>query len=202
MKPSQYICLDVETTGLDASKHAIVELAAIALDANLRPRDDSDIFQTLVQPRKGAEVHPTALEVNGHHWCRNPESKTYQKAASYQQAWHAFMEYMAKHFGKEPTWIIMTGWNVSFDESFLRGLHAHASGAWPFHYHKLDYLSICRYLDIQAKRTRYTYKLERVAAHYFGKERMKTAHTALADTRLAIETLEAVENDDRRDLSL
>ncbi|MHC4619102.1 MAG: 3'-5' exonuclease [Planctomycetota bacterium] len=220
MKPL-YIALDTETTGLDPAKNTIVELAAIALDDKLQPRNEDDVYQTLVKPWEGADIHPRALEVNGHYWCQDPESDAYKKAVSYPAAWNGFLEYMVKHFGPEPKWIIMIGWNPSFDEGFLRAMHARAFDlnmsiddlpspaaaynveTWPFHYHKLDYLSICRYLDIRAGRTRRTYKLERIAGHYFGDAMVKMAeHTALGDTQLAIKTLAAVENDVRRDVSL
>lgn len=221
MKNPEYIALDTETTGLDFQQNAMVELAAIALDDKLQPRDENDVFQTLVRPWEGAKVHPRAIQVNNHTWALDKNSDGYQKALPYPKAWAAFMEYMVKHFGPEPRWIIMIGWNPSFDEAFLRDMHArcfdlkervadlpqpnaaYTLEEWPFHYHKLDYLSICRYLDVKAGRTRRTYKLERVAEHYFGGALVKAAeHTALGDTLLAIKTLKAVENDDRRDVSL
>jgi len=200
MKPL-YIALDTETTGLDPAANSIIELAAVALDDQLRPRDEEDTFQTLVRPLPHLKIEPQALKVNGHYWCRDTTSETYNKALPYQEAWNSFMEYMARHFGKNPKWIIMIGWNPSFDEAFLREMHRNVSdGAWPFHYHKLDYLSICRYLDIRAGRTRRTYKLASVARQCLSEEEMAglVEHTALADTLLAIKTLEAVEKDDQR----
>ena len=47
--PEQFIAFDLETTGLDADKHEIIEIAAIKF---MRGRTSQQTFQGLVKPSK------------------------------------------------------------------------------------------------------------------------------------------------------
>lgn len=236
LKPPKYVALDTETTGLDHHRHAIVEIAAMALDQNFKPIDEGDFYQTLVRPFSDAVIDDGALKINNHWWCKDPTSDGFKKAKDPADAWEGLYEYLRRHYAPakkksldphdihaaeeapKPHMICLVGWNPAFDEAFLREMHSHyhsrgevtvkANAAyvrqgWPFHYHKIDFLSICRYLDARHNRIRKSYKLEHVAAYYFGEGLMKlAAHSALGDVKLTLEVLEAMEKDDRRDLEL
>lgn len=60
------IVIDIETSGVDAQKNAILEIAAVSLDYNdhnlLRPIGD---FACHVTPFEGARIDPEALEITG-----------------------------------------------------------------------------------------------------------------------------------------
>jgi DNA polymerase III epsilon subunit-like protein len=224
LKRPKYVALDTETTGLDHHRHAIIEIAAMALDHNFKPIDEGDFYQTLVRPFSDAVIDDGALNVNNHWWAKDPTSDGFKKAKDPADAWEGLYAYLKQHYvpadkedGK-PHMICLVGWNPAFDEAFLREMHSHyhsrgdvavkanaayVSRGWPFHYHKIDFLSICRYLDARHNRVRRSYKLEHVAAYYFGEGLMKlAAHSALGDVKLTLEVLEAMEKDDRRDLEL
>ena len=47
--PQQFVIFDLETTGLDPSKHEIIEIGAIRVN---RDSDTHDTFQALIKPRK------------------------------------------------------------------------------------------------------------------------------------------------------
>jgi DNA polymerase III epsilon subunit-like protein len=205
----RFILLDTETGGLDPEHNGIIELAAMALDAQLNVRENVPHYHRLIRPEERHVVSEEALKVNNHYWVKDKKSEEYRSALPYELAWADFMSWLTK-FYPDPRWIILTGWNVSFDEAFLRYLHAYpntpdTSGnsayvnqGWPFHYHKIDFLGVCRYLDLRAGRSRRTYKLEKMAEHYFGAISEFAMHTALGDSRMALQILKRVEDETSR----
>lgn len=58
---SVIVCVDTETTGLDPTRHAIIEIAAsIVVQGEVAAE-----WSTLVFPRVGCDVDPDAMTVNG-----------------------------------------------------------------------------------------------------------------------------------------
>jgi DNA polymerase III epsilon subunit-like protein len=215
---NKYILIDTETTGLDPHTACVLEIGARVLDiqdTNIVLRPDTPPFHTLVRPFADADIHPAALNVNGHYWCQDKKREEYQEAKTVEEAWASLMAYLIKHYEK-PDWIIPCGWNVGFDEAFLKHAmyerivrpgHAQSvldvKGRWPFHYHKLDFLTICRYIHIKQGRVRsgaprIAYKLETMVEHCFSKFGEFAMHTALGDAEMALEVLHAVERGDDR----
>jgi len=201
---NQHLLIDLETTGLEATGHnaaAILEIAAIPLDAQLKVRESVPTFQVLVRPFEGAHIDSQALHINHHHWACAPSSVKYQQAKPIDEALALLNTYVAEHFGHPPTdykdRVILCGWNVGFDATFLKVAFAYADTSFYFHYHLLDFMGICRYLDTLTQNVRTTgYKLERMAKYYFGFPLVKmTAHTALGDCRLAHRVLEKVQEE-------
>ena len=199
----KYLCVDTETTGLDSDKHALLEIGAIVLNKHLRPQEGVDPFRITVRPVEGVhEIEAKAIHVNNHKWVYEPDSEAYQAAYAYPEACQEFHEFLTSVYGK-PTWIVMVGWNVGFDEDFLKALYTYTNtreGAtktfpWPFHYHKIDLLGICRYLDIVNKRPpRKSYSLDAMAKHFYGHELAKFAmHTAMGDAQMSLKVLDAME---------
>ena len=213
---NSYLLIDTETTGLDPHAACVLEIGARVLDikdSNIVLRPDTPPFHTLVRPFEGADIHPAALKVNNHYWCEDPKHPEYKKAKTLENAWMALMRYLREYY-EPPTWIIPCGWNVGFDEAFLK--HAmyerivrpgraqpllEVDERWPFHYHKLDFLTICRYIHIKQGRVRegkprIAYKLETMVQHCFSKLGEFAMHTALGDAEMALEVLHAVERGD------
>ncbi len=56
--------VDVETTGLDATKHDIIELAVVPLDNQFQPHKQARLFHMTMQPRRPENVNMDALAVN------------------------------------------------------------------------------------------------------------------------------------------
>ena len=203
---AKYVCLDTETTGLDPSKNALVEIGAIVLNDKLEPDENVATFHTLVRPVEGVhEIDAKAIKINKHEWVWSKSSDEYQSALEYPEACEELSEFLMGAFGKAQ-WIIMCGWNVSFDEGFLRELYnfrfnypdtapTAAAYPWPFHYHKLDFLGICRYLDIRAGRPpRKSYSLDALAKHFYGDGMAKFAmHTAMGDAQMTLKIIKAME---------
>ncbi len=208
---NKYLLIDTETTGLDPHQACVLEIGAHVLDikdGSIVLRPDTPHFHTLVRPFDDASIHPAALKVNNHYWAKDPKDPKYKEAKPIEEAWAALMAYLLEHYEK-PSWIILVGWNVGFDENFLK--HAmyervnrpgqEVRERWPFHYHKLDLLTICRYIHIKQGRVRegsprIAYKLETMVEHCFSKLGEFTMHTALGDAEMALEVLHAVERGD------
>lgn len=191
-KHTEYMALDTETTGLDHEKNSIIELAAIKLDEKLRP-DMTTSFRTLVRPFDGCVISPQAIKINKHNWVYDKNSAQWQFAPQCAQAWNNFAEWRRQHFTPYHA-TVLVGWNIGFDEQFLKAMFKRANmRVWPFHYHKIDCLAVCRYLDIQRGYSRKSYRLESVARTYLGKIAEFQMHTALGDAQMCVKVLHKVQ---------
>lgn len=211
MKEGQYLAVDLETTGLDPARNSVIEIGAVPLDEYLNRRPNVEPFHTYVQPWPDAEITQQALAVNKQTWVNHPESEEYKNAPSYPQAWHLLKEYVYKHYGEGSKFVVLVGWNVAFDEGFLKRLCVWSNlnervvihdddlkkYFWPFHWHKIDLLGVCRYLDARKGRPpRKSYRLESLAEQYYSALAKFAAHTAMGDCELQLKVLEAIENED------
>lgn len=188
----KYLLFDLETTGLDPRKNAILEIGAYILTDALEVADLPP-FHTLVQPHREAIIDKRALNINNHHWASDPESEEFKKAATPEQAWKALEDFLRPHYDTL-TWIVPVGWNVGFDEEFLKGFFFHihqeepvtGRPPWPFHYHKIDLLGVVRFFDARMGRARKSYKLEHIAQEYYGTVSKFAMHTSLGDSNMCI----------------
>lgn len=107
--------IDVETSGRDPKKHAILELALGALGTRKGSQELIGVTDFLISEPPGFEVEPKALEINGLDIDtvlsdgRNPivavtDILGFFKASGFEHQ------------------IVLVGWNVGFDASFLRRL--------------------------------------------------------------------------------
>lgn len=197
----KYLLLDTETTGLNPRKNALIEIGAQILTNTLEV-PQIDPFHVHIRPHKDAIVDKRALNVNNHHWAEQPDSPGFLKALDPAAAWAAFEDFLRPHYDML-TWIVLVGWNVSFDEEFLKGLYVQVHGSeptvgtppWPFHYHKIDLLGVVRFMDARMDRSRRSYKLEHIAQEYFGNISAFAMHTALGDSQMCIKVAHAVEQE-------
>ncbi len=108
---AKVLYFDVETTGLDPKKHAIIQLAGIIEVGGVVV----DEFNIYMQPHEGAEIDKKALEVNG---------VTREQMATYQVQEEAFKEFgkvLSRHsnqYDKNDKYY-PAGYNVQFDLDFL-----------------------------------------------------------------------------------
>lgn len=199
MKTIGYVALDTETGGLEADKNALLEIAVAPLTSRLELVEGVEPFHATIKPYPGSDLHPRALHVNKHFWAKDPNSPEFQAALTEAVAWERLSQYLAKHFKYEKVTdqngIVMVGWNVGFDENFLKAWCARVRNEehpYPFHYHKLDLMGICRYLDVVNGRKRKYYSLEMMADHYFGGAQKFAMHTAIGDVMMAIAVTDMV----------
>jgi len=197
----KYLLLDTETTGLNPRKNAVIEIGAQILDYKLNVVDTPP-FHVHVRPHDGAVIDDRALAVNNLHWAKDPTSKGYMDAKTPEAAWDALLAFLRPHYDIV-NWIVPVGWNVNFDDEFLRGLYAQVHNSepvtgrspWPFHYHKIDLLGVVRFFDARTGRDRRSYKLEDMAQEYFGNIAKFAMHTALGDSQMCIKVVQEVEKE-------
>ena len=118
--------IDIETTGLDISKHEIIEIAAILVNTKNMKVISRFVIKVKADNIKIAD--PRALKITGYN------NKEWKKAASLREALIKLSD-----FGKDA---ILIGWNIASDWSFLGRDYYKLKIEPEFDYHKLDAMSI------------------------------------------------------------
>jgi DNA polymerase III epsilon subunit-like protein len=122
------LVVDVETTGLDPTKHACIEIGAVLLDEVLNPIDD---YSSLIAPWEGAKIDKKSMAIH------NITLKELKGARDFRSVVGEFHN----RFCSGPSIPVLAGWNVWFDVAFLRILYDKTEIKWPFSH---------RFLDVQA----------------------------------------------------
>lgn len=117
--------VDVETTGLDATRHEIIEVAVvfdtsvvIRADASwanhLTIEGDIAYWTTLVKPERIDDAEPFALKING--YADKPQDWAYAPSAA--TVANILREFVTRE-GANP---VLVGHNVSFDRDFISNM--------------------------------------------------------------------------------
>lgn len=101
------VVIDTETTGLDATRCAVIEIGAVAV--NGRTLAEISRFQTLVHPFPGHLWTAEAEQVHGHSW-----ESLYEARPEY----HALSD-LLDWLDRLGRYTQFAGWNVAFDMAFL-----------------------------------------------------------------------------------
>lgn len=104
--------VDVETTGLDPKRHAIVEVAAI-LELDGQVTGD---FHAFMRPHPGAAVESDALAINE---LTAPEIQAFEHS---DKVWLAFTSWLNRHinpYDKQDK-AFFVAYNATFDAEFIR----------------------------------------------------------------------------------
>jgi len=175
MKKKNLAFVDLETTGLDAEKHEIIEIGAII--ARQIPRDgrgnDLEIIGELdlkVKPEHLETSDPEALKINGFN----------------EMDWMFAVDLASamKVFADKTDGAILVAQNVSFDWLFLEKAFVKTGIENKMDYHRLDLLSMAYaklYHDEHAQR----FSLRALCEHFGIKN--ERAHSAMADIRAEFE---------------
>lgn len=164
---------DVETTGLNARKHDIIQLAAI-VEIN---GEVKDTFEMKFGPWDYSTIEPKALEVSGH------TIEELKKFPHPLEAYKKFVGFLGKYVNKydKTDKFAPCGYNVHFDVDFLHAFFEKASdryyGSW-FSWKLVDPLSRLYCMDYEGKIALPDYKLATVCAHF---NIPLKAHDALSD---------------------
>ena len=119
--------VDLETTGLDPSRHDIVEVAVLRVDA--RTLEVLAEYQTLVAPERLDDAQPEALAICGF------SKAAWTNAVSLREALLAVAPLLEG--------ALVAGHNVGFDWAFLEAGFRRAGFALPnVDYHRLDTASL------------------------------------------------------------
>lgn len=175
MSTNKIFYFDVETTGLKAGYHEMVQLAyLIEVDGNVEV--ENSIW---IRPEKPDLIKPELLELLG------KTKADLMEGIHYSEAYITLLADLEKHCSKfdRIDKFYPAGYNVSFDLDFLvaffRLNEDQYLGSW-INWKSLDPLPILRFLDYKGKLDLPDYKLGTVCEHY-GIE--LNAHEAMSDIR-------------------
>ena len=177
MTPSLFkkvLYIDTETTGLEAGKHGIIQLAALMEIGG----DVVETFNMKFQPHEGAIINPDALKVSG----TDPEELKSRTTSS--DAYREFLKFLDRHIAKfdKTDKAYPAGYNVAFDLQFLEAWFRHhgnqyGTGSYQ-NWNMLDPLPLLRIWDYQGTIALPDYKLQTVCNAY---NIALDAHDALSD---------------------
>lgn len=169
--------IDVETTGLSAEKHEIIELGLVLArmkDGVLTVVDELDIK---IQPKHIETAEPQALRVNG-----------------YNEADWLFatsLEEVMRVFGEKTKGAIFVAHNVTFDYAFIEKAFEKTGVENGMHYHKIDTISLA--FGILHHQDDISKLSLRVLCEKYGIENKK-AHSAFADSYALYEVFRKLMN--------
>jgi DNA polymerase III epsilon subunit-like protein len=133
------LALDVETTGLRAGYHEIIQIGAIFLNGQL---DEIATFQSLVRPvypKRG--YHKRDKEIFSVYEYTGISEEDVSSAPELKQVLEKLVKWTKKHHGNL-TEITILGQNTRFDMSFLEASFKKIKQEFPFDYHCLDLVTL------------------------------------------------------------
>lgn len=173
--------LDTETTGLDAVKNDIIQIAGI-VEINNEVKEE---FNFTCQPFSYDNISQEALDIHGR---KIDEIKTYQTPQlAYKQLLKIFDKYINKYDKMDK--FIPAGHNIQFDVNFVFEFFKKNGNMYCgsyLDYHKLDSMVVGMLLKLFNKEKFERLKLEAMAKHY-GME--INAHDALSDVKTSREII-------------
>lgn len=162
------VFIDLETTGLDVTKHEIVEIGCMIVNGdNFQIVEE---YSAKVRPEHIETASKEALEING-----------YTK-----EKWHDSVKLrtvIEKVFAMTKGGMI-SGWNVAFDWAFIEAAFRKLKIESNFNYHKVDVQAIA-YAKLYHNKKITSLKLRSIASH-FGYE-LGNVHGAPEDIRITYE---------------
>lgn len=175
LKKSKLAFVDLETTGLDPSKHEIIEIGCLIAKPreNGRGWDVASELELKVKPQHLETAEPEALRVNGYNdgdWLFAPDLASAMKTLA-----------------EEIDDAIVVAQNVTFDWSFLERAFTSTKTDPNIFYHKMDLASMAYGKLFQ--RENFQKITLRGLCDYF-QVKNSDAHSALADTRASFEVFQ------------
>jgi DNA polymerase-3 subunit epsilon len=162
LRDRPFVFFDLETTGLDADKHEILEIGALLVDPEAL--DVLDSFNCCVKPEHIETADPQALKINGY------SEEAWLDALPLKEGLERFARW-GEHG-------LLVGYNVCFDWSFLRCGFNSTGVKHTFDYHRIDVPSIAFALFFDDPL--FEDLGLRAVSQFFGIKR-GTAHRALPD---------------------
>lgn len=176
---SKVMYIDVETSGLNTSNNALLQLAGI-IEIDGKERES---FNFLIRPHKSALINDRALEVNG---MTREEIKEYPP---YKKQYNNFIAILSGYIDKydKTDKFYFVGYNARFDMDFLREFFNRNNnqyfGSW-FFFPPIDVMNIAAvHMMISDERCK-DFKLITIAEHYGISLENKKMHDAMTDIRV------------------
>lgn len=176
MKGKKLAFIDIETTGISAWKHEIIEIGCLIAKQN---EDGTFVelesFEVKVKPEHIETAEIEALRINGY------DESNWVFAHSQKEA--------LTMISQKCDGCVMVAQNVSFDYSFLAVAFGKYEVKDPFFYAKLDTIPMA-YLRFRKDPEMTSFTLRNLAEKYGIKN--EKAHTAMADIRATFEVFKRI----------
>lgn len=172
------LMLDIEATGINVTKHEIIQLAAILLDKkSLREKKSFNMF---IKPRHWANREKEAMAVNNIAWEQLKSSPSLKTV----------LQKFNKTFGNN---VIPTTYGGNLDIVFLPEAYRKAGLKYPFEYHTFNMWPICyafmaKHKQLKNRQRFVGFSLEDLA-DYLKVPHASGRHDALIDCRFQASVL-------------
>jgi DNA polymerase-3 subunit alpha (Gram-positive type) len=175
------LVIDLEATGLDSTKHEIIQIGAVLLDK--KTLKEKDYFSTYIKPKKWKNKSAPAMKVNKIAW------EMLKSAPSLKLG----LIKMEKHFHSNE--VIIANYGSTFDIEFLKKGFRDIKRKYPYEYHVFNIWPLCYTYAAKHKLLKNTkrftkFRLEDLAHHF--KLPFKNHHDALADARIEGQILQNI----------
>lgn len=176
------LLVDLETTGLDVTKHEIIQIGAVLLDK--KTLKEKKALASFVRPAKWKNRDRESMEVNGIKW------EQVKKAPGLK----TFLNQINKSFN--PKSVILSYYGGPLDMDFLRVAYRRVGLKWQFDYHYLNLWGVF-YAFLAARgqlknRKKFTgFSLEDLI-NRFKISDLGLRHDALGDCRIEAEVLRRI----------
>ena len=171
------IYLDTETTGVDCTRHAIIQIAGIVVAA-----DGSEAeFNLEMQPFEGAAVERQALWKNKYSL---EELSKFQTSATAFEKFDAIISAAVDRYDKQDK-LYVVGYNSVFDVGFIREWYKRNGSEFYgsfFHNPPLDVMQLAAWAMVGKRFTLQDFRLVTVYEAVIGKP-LEEAHDALVDIK-------------------
>lgn len=175
------LVLDIESTGIDVTKHEIIQIAGVLIDKKTLKEKKS--FSSYVKPKKWKQRSPEAMAVNHITWDQlkdAPDIKTVLKK-------------FVNVFGKD---VIPTTYGGNLDIIFLPAAFRNSKMKYPFDYHTFNmwplfYTYMGSHNQLKNRKRFVGFSLEDIG-DYLKVPRSPDRHDALADCYYEADVLRAL----------
>lgn len=174
MRKNNLVFIDIETTGLNVSKHEIIEIGCVLVTPKLEVIEE---FELKIKPERIEDADPTSLKINHY------KEEQWQDALSLEEA--------MKILSEKTKGFIMVGQNVAFDSMFLEFNFSKLGIVNEMHYHKLDTISIA-WAKLHREPDLNHFSLREMCVRFGIKN--EHSHTALSDARATYELYKKLMN--------
>lgn len=174
MRKNNLVFIDIETTGLNVSKHEIIEIGCILTTPKLEVIEE---FELKIKPERIEDADPTSLKINHY------KEEEWQDALPLEKA--------MKILSEKTKGFIMVGQNVAFDSMFLEFNFSKLGIVNEMHYHKLDTISIA-WAKLHREPDLNHFSLREMCVRFGIKN--EHSHTALSDARATYELYKKLMN--------
>lgn len=172
------LVLDIESTGLDFTKHELIQIAAILLDK--KTLKEKSRFETFIKPKHWAKRDPESMAVNQITWDMLKDAPDLKTA----------LKKFQRKFGSN---VIIAPYGTILDTLMLRVSYRQCKMVYPYDYHVYDiwpllYTYMASHKLLKNKHRFSGFSLDDAAKHF--KIKVPAGrHTALVDCEVEADVL-------------